>query len=152
VPTWLTTTRTGPLTGAAEQEPRPLQDTTMWGVHGVDEGVSVIFQDRTYIYFGDVAPNPQDPDYQSRLNLDLIAWTSEPHVHTHGGHLARGWTFYLPNSSQQSGPAPTQQPNCGTASNASRCSIVRAEKRVLAGARMTTVSTTSPVPSFTCPI
>jgi hypothetical protein len=50
----------------------------MWGVHGVDEGVSVIFQDRTYIYFGDVAPNPQDPDYQSRLNLDLIAWTSEP--------------------------------------------------------------------------
>jgi hypothetical protein len=65
VPTWLTTTRTGPLTGAAEQEPRPLQDTTMWGVHGVDEGVSVIFQDRTYIYFGDVAPNPQDPDYQS---------------------------------------------------------------------------------------
>jgi hypothetical protein len=110
MPTWLSTTRIAPLTGPAQQQPPPLQDTTKWGVTGVDEGVSVIFNGRTYIYFGDVNPNP-DPDFHSRLNLDLIAWTTEPHVHTHGGHAALGWTFYLPNSSQQSGPASTQQPN-----------------------------------------
>jgi hypothetical protein len=108
MPTWLSTVRIGPLTGPADQNPPPLQDTTRWGVHGVDEGVSVDFQGRTYIYFGDVNPYPHD---EGRLHLDHIAWTSEPHVHTHGGHLALGWTFYLPNSSQQSGPASTQQPN-----------------------------------------
>jgi hypothetical protein len=107
MPTWLSTTHIGPLTGPADQNPPPLQDTRRWGVEGVDEGVSVIFQGRTYIYFGDVNPSPFD---EARRNLDLIAWTGEPHVHTHGGHLALGWTFYLPNSNQQSGPASTQQP------------------------------------------
>jgi hypothetical protein len=130
MPTWLSTQRIGPLTGPANQNPPPLQDTTRWGVLGVDEGVSVVFHGRTYIYFGDVNPYPYD---EGRLNLDLIAWTSEPHVHTHGGHLAVGWEFYLPNSSQQHGPASTQQPNwrycvkcyslfyCPTGTGAGRC-------------------------------
>lgn len=109
MPTWLSTTRIGPLTGRADQNPSPLQDTSRWGVEGVDEGVSVIFGGRTYIYFGDVNPVTPDPGH-ARLNLDLIAWTSEPHVHTHGGHAALGLMFYLPNRDQQSGPAPTQQP------------------------------------------
>ncbi|MBP0449044.1 hypothetical protein J5Y04_05735 [Kitasatospora sp. RG8] len=85
-----------------------MQDTTRWGVLGTDEGVNVVFGGRTYIYFGDVNPSPWD---EGRLNLDLIAWTSEPHVHTHGGHAAIGWMFYLPNGNQQGGPASTQQPN-----------------------------------------
>jgi hypothetical protein len=140
--TFLSTVRIGPLTsgaaGPAEQEPRPLQDTTRWGVNGVDEGVSVFFKDqkgqnRTYIYFGDVRPNPDDPSYGETLNTDLIAWTSDPDVQTHGGHSALGWTFFLPNNSLQSGPASTQQPNwrycvkcfslfyCPTGTGAGRC-------------------------------
>ena len=132
MPTWLSTVRIGPLTGPANQDPPPLQDTTRWGVEGTDEGVSVVLGDRTYIYFGDVNPHPWDAD---RLNLDLVAWTSEPHVHTHGGHLALGSTFFLPNSSQQSGPASTQQPNwrycvkcnslfyCPSGTGAGRCTF-----------------------------
>jgi hypothetical protein len=108
MPDWLSTTRIGPLTGAADQSPPPLQDTTRWGVNGVDEGVIVDFDGRTYIYFGDVRPNSlSNTDVQ--FNRDLIAWTTDPLVQTQGGHVAQGWMFYLPNSNQQPGPAKTEQ-------------------------------------------
>jgi len=133
-PSWLSTTRIAPLTGPAGPEPRPLQDTTAWGVLGVDEGVSLFItepgphQGRTYIYFGDV-----NASLGFKRNFDLIAWTSEPRVHATGGHLAQGWTFFLPNSNLQNGPASTQQPGwrycvkcaslfyCPSGTSAGRC-------------------------------
>ena len=138
MPTWLSTTHVGPLTGPAVspavnlpvQWQGVMQDTTLWGVAGVDEGVSVVFNGRTYIYFGDVNPTSSDNYWR---NLDLIAWTSDPYVHTHGGHVQEGWIFYLPNSHLQSGPTPMQQPGwhfcvkccslfyCPTGTSAGRC-------------------------------
>jgi hypothetical protein len=104
---WLSTEHIGPLTGSPDQDPQPLQDTTRWGVNGVDEGVSVLLGARTYIYFGDIK-DPNSPDDHWNFP-DLIAWTDDPHIQTHGGHLALGYNFTLPNSNQQGGPVSTQQ-------------------------------------------
>lgn len=102
--------RIGPLTGPSDfgtQNLSSLQDTTVWGVCGVDEGVSFVYNGRTYIYFGDVWPVREE---ESQYNMDLIAWVGDLAVLRHGGHSAQGWTFYLPND-QQGATAGTGQPD-----------------------------------------
>jgi uncharacterized protein with PIN domain len=104
----LSTTRVGQLTGStdldedqpkwpslvdAEQWPL-LNDTGRWGAIGVDLGTTTEHEGRTYIFFGDVATKAQSG---ISLNADLVAWIDEPEVLRHGGHLALGWKFVLPN-------------------------------------------------------
>jgi hypothetical protein len=83
-----------PLTNVTlpSASPSRLCRTSPSGVNGVDEGVSVYVNNTTYIYFGAVNPNPFS---DSRLDLDLMASTSDPMLHTHGRHVAQGWLFCL---------------------------------------------------------
>jgi hypothetical protein len=105
----LKTERIGPLTGSqsdfGNQNVGLLQDTTVWGVRGVDEGVSVIYNGRTYIYFGDV-----DAVDESKRNQDLIAWTGDVTVLRNGGHSPSGAMLYLPND-HWGVAASTEQPD-----------------------------------------
>ena len=117
------TERIGQLTGSTDPTwPRLvdwqgwplLQDTGAWGVVGVDLGANTEHSDgRLYFFFGDVATHqrPDDPP----LNSDLVAWTDDTQVLRHGGHLAIGWNFFLPND-HQGATAATGQPDwrfCG---------------------------------------
>lgn len=71
-----------------------LTDTGRWGVQGLDEGANAEHEDgRLYIFFGDVSTFlTGDPPE----NGDLVAWTDERSVATHGGHQAMGLDFQLP--------------------------------------------------------
>jgi hypothetical protein len=73
-----------------------LTDTGKWNVRGVDEGANAVHSDgRLYFFFGDVAT---DQSGNPPENSDLVAWTDEPSVHTHGGHQAMGLVFQLPEA------------------------------------------------------
>lgn len=108
------TTRIGQLTGTTgatwpllvDPVGWPLQtDTGRWNVIGVDEGANAKHSDgRTYFFFGDVATDQSGTPPE---NSDLVAWTDEPTLLRHGGHLAEGWTFQLPLT----GPGVEGQPD-----------------------------------------
>src|SRR5262249_48841315 len=132
----LGTERIGQLTGSTDtttspDRPRPwpllvdyqgwplLQDTGKWGVVGVDLGANTEHSDgRLYFFFGDVAVelDKNKPAYSGNPpNSDLVAWTDDTKVIRHGGHLAQGWNFILPND-HQGATAETGQPDwrfCG---------------------------------------
>jgi uncharacterized protein with PIN domain len=126
----LGTERIGQLTGSTDPtiepgRPRPwpnsvdwqgwplLQDTGKWGVAGVDLGANTEHSDgRLYFFFGDVATSRGS---HNLLNTDLVAWTDDTTILRHGGHLAQGWNFILPND-HQGGTTATGQPDwrfCG---------------------------------------
>ena len=123
----LSTTRVGQLTGSTRsKEPKwirsvdsmgfpLLNDTGRWGVIGVDLGANTEHSDgKLYFFFGDVAvewdsnfpgysgnPTPtSNPALDIMNNADLVAWTDDRQVFKHGGHLAVGWNFFLPNDRQ----------------------------------------------------
>ena len=105
----LNTTRIGQLTGVApEEQPRVdfqgwplLHDTAKsWGVLGVDLGANTEHVDtennnKLFFFFGDVRSDGKQPG-----NADLVAWTDDTEILRHGGHLALGWNFVLPNKQQ----------------------------------------------------
>lgn len=118
----LSTVRIGQLTGSTKAiDPKwensidamgwpLLNDTGRWGVMGVDLGANTEHADgRLYFFFGDVAVewdptfpgfsgNPVTMDNLDLMNnSDLVAWTDDREVLKHGGHLAIGWNFFLPN-------------------------------------------------------
>ena len=68
-----------------------LNQTSLWGVNGVDLGANTEHNERLYIFFGDVAIDG---------NPDPVCWTTDTVVQRHGGHLALGWDFRLPNDHQ----------------------------------------------------
>jgi hypothetical protein len=115
----LSTVRIGQLTGSTRsQEPRwirsvdPVQwpllnETGRWGVMGLDLGANTEHSDKKlYFFFGDVAVewDPRFPGFSGDgpivENSDLVAWTDDTDILTHGGHLAIGWNFFLPNDEQ----------------------------------------------------
>ncbi len=100
----LGTARIGQLTGSTSPSDPPwpdpidaqgwplLNETGKWGVNGVDLGANTEHDDgRLYFFFGDVAIDK---------NPDFIAWTDDRSVLRHGGHLAIGWNFFIPNDHQ----------------------------------------------------
>ncbi|MDF0653187.1 MAG: hypothetical protein P0121_17180, partial [Nitrospira sp.] len=105
----LGTIRVSQLTGTTDlDEPEPnqkwpllidaehwplLTDTGRWDAIGVDLGAATEHNGRLYIFFGDVATKRSSIP----LNADLVAWTDEPKVLRHGGHLPSGWKFVLPH-------------------------------------------------------
>ena len=68
-------------------------------MNGVDLGASTEHDGRTFFFFGDVAL----PD-----NPDLLCFTRATSVQVHGGHLALGWEFFLPNDHQGAGETTGQ--------------------------------------------
>ena len=99
------TIRVGQLTGSTNEGHRDpvdaegwplLQETTSWGVQGLDLGALAEHRDdgRLYIFFGDVATHQRQGDPPQ--NSDLVAWTDDREVLHHGAHLAIGWEFVLP--------------------------------------------------------
>lgn len=116
-PQLLGTARIGQLTGSTSTNPLPpdppwpdpidaqhwplLNDTGIWGVNGVDLGANTEHDDgRLYFFFGDVAIDH---------NPDFIAWTDDRSVLHHGGHLAIGWNFFIPNDHQGAGDTTGQR-------------------------------------------
>ncbi|MFE1943097.1 hypothetical protein [Streptomyces massasporeus] len=88
-----------------------LNETGRWGVSGVDLGANTEHDNRLFIFFGDVA----EPDTEEAKEPDLVCWTTDTTVQRHGGHLALGWDFRLPND-HQNATAETGQWNwrpCG---------------------------------------
>ncbi|MCC5668907.1 hypothetical protein LC653_34895 [Nostoc sp. CHAB 5784] len=95
-----------PLLVDAEQWPL-LNDTGRWGALGADLGANTEHSDgRLYIFFGDTTKTPNSPNEQ---NTDLVAWTDANKVLRHGGHLALGWKFFLPNDHQGATEATGQK-------------------------------------------
>jgi hypothetical protein len=72
-----------------------LNDITLWGALGFDEGANVEHNGRTYIFTGDVTPITWDN--QTPLNSDLVAWTDDGTILRHGGHRPLGYNFHLPH-------------------------------------------------------
>lgn len=127
---WLSTERVGQLTGSSSTElptwPNAvdvlgwplLNDSGRWSVLGTDMGANAEHPDdgRLYIFFGDVAVEKGVKKYSNGeilrsdnpMNADLVAWTDAQHVVRHGGHLAVGWKFIIPND-QQGATAQTGQ-------------------------------------------
>lgn len=68
-----------------------LNETDRFGVNGIDMGANTEHNDRLYIFFGDVAIEG---------NPDAVCWTTDTAVQRHGGHLAIGWDFRIPNDQQ----------------------------------------------------
>jgi len=71
---------------------------------GADLGANTEYDDgRLYFFFGDVAVE-QDrfhPFFSDNANnSDFVAWTDDKTILKHGGHLAQGWNFFLPNDHQ----------------------------------------------------
>jgi hypothetical protein len=112
----LSTTRIGQLTGSTRlNEPKwedsvdamgwpLLNETGRWGVMGADLGANTEYGDgRLYFFFGDVAVE-QDSHHPffsyNPNNSDFVAWTDDKTILQHGGHLAQGWNFFLPNDHQ----------------------------------------------------
>jgi hypothetical protein len=125
----ISTVRIGQLTGSTRsEEPRwirsvdPMQwpllnDTGRWGVTGVDLGANTEHSDgRLYFFFGDVAVEWDNrfPGYSGDPLIiresDLVAWTDDRQVLKHGGHLAMGWNFFLPNN-EEGATESTGQPD-----------------------------------------
>jgi hypothetical protein len=83
-----------------------LNETGCWGVDGVDLGANAEHDGRLFVFFGDVAVNYDNPDLVDtdvvrwKDNPDLVCWTTDTKVQRHGGHLALGWDFRLPNDHQ----------------------------------------------------
>jgi hypothetical protein len=105
-----------------------LNDTGHWGVMGADLGANTEHSDgRLYFFTGDVAvewdrnfpgysgapviKNNADPKkpFDLMSNADLVAWTDDREVLRHGGHLAIGWNFFLPNDHQGATAASGQK-------------------------------------------
>lgn len=100
--------RIGQITGVVDPQRFPLLTVTdMWGVIGVDLGVSVEHDGRLYIFFGDGAVADFD---RQRNNTDLVAWSTDWEVLERGGHRASigSWQFFLPNLEQGADPAKGQ--------------------------------------------
>lgn len=119
---FLSTTRIGQLTGSTDDRWKDsvdamrwplLNDTGRWGVLGVDLGASTEHEGRTYFFFGDVANQqgpPEHPFFSDNPNgSDFIAWTDDSKILRHGGHLAVGWNFFLPNDHQGAGSRTGQK-------------------------------------------
>jgi hypothetical protein len=68
-----------------------LNETNRWGVKGVDLGANTEHDGCLYIFFGDVAIDN---------NPDVVCWSNDTVVQRHGGHVAIGWDFRLPNDHQ----------------------------------------------------
>jgi hypothetical protein len=93
------TERIGQLTGSArtvgelplttDWTNRPLlNETSRFGVNGIDLGANTEHNGRLYIFFGDVAIDG---------NPDAVCWSTDTDVQRKGGHLAIGWDFRIPN-------------------------------------------------------
>jgi hypothetical protein len=104
----LGTERIGQLTGSTAPGWPQTKDPMHWpllnetgrcGVNGVDLGANTEHNGRLYIFFGDVAIDN---------NPDTVCWTTDTVVQRHGGHLALGWDFRIPNDHQGAGPATGQ--------------------------------------------
>jgi hypothetical protein len=96
------TERIGQLTGSSrtvgelslttDWTNRPLlNETSRFGVNGIDLGANTEHNGRLYIFFGDVAIDG---------NPDAVCWTTDTDVQRKGGHLAIGWDFRIPNDHQ----------------------------------------------------
>jgi hypothetical protein len=108
----LGTERIGQLTGSSRTLDAPelttdwifwplMNETGRWGVNGVDLGANTEHRGRLYIFFGDVALDGSP---------DLVCWTTDDVVQRHGGHVAIGWDFCIPNDHQGATPE-TGQPH-----------------------------------------
>jgi hypothetical protein len=138
----LSTVRIGQLTGSKRvRDPKwenpvdpigwpLLNDTGRWGVMGADLGANTEHADgRLYFFTGDVAvewdPSPEFTGFSGEPliinNSDLVAWTDDREILRHGGYLAQGWNFFLPNDYQ--GPRiPPARKIGGSVTNAAGCS------------------------------
>ncbi len=68
-----------------------LNETSRFGVNGIDLGANTEHNGRLYIFFGDVAIDGSP---------DAVCWTTDGVVQRTGGYLAIGWDFRIPNDHQ----------------------------------------------------
>lgn len=105
--TWISTERIGQLTGSGNAATHHLTDAIGWpltndtsrfGVAGVDLGATACHNGRLYFFFGDVIPTQVNDQFVRPRDSDLVAWTDDAVIQHHGGHVGENsWNFFLPN-------------------------------------------------------
>jgi hypothetical protein len=119
----LATERIGQLTGSTRTRDSPglttdwtywplLNETSRWGVVGLDLGANTEHNERLYFFFGDAYVEfvrDGHLEVAADTHPDPVCWTTDTVVQRHGGHLALGWDFKPPNDHQGATPATGQR-------------------------------------------